>query len=126
MQCAICLYRAPHGVAGHPSRCCPLGKTECRHQLHEEKPFYLAGPCVNVGCVHNQRCLRCHSIGHTMYTLKLTATRWRVTMDGRAVPVTGHMQPPVKASDFMCPLATDSLVRRVVADVHERANSGAD
>ena len=121
MRCKICLYQAPAGGVGHRSRCCPLNQVECRHQLPDEDPFFLEGPCTQVYCVHNQHCGRCHQIGHTAYTLRLTSTRWRVTSDGRAVPASGHALPPLDARDFMCPLSSDWHVRCLLENIQDLA-----
>jgi len=118
MQCSICLYRAPEGAAGHKWRCCFPCTVQCRHHLPEQQPFCLSGPCLFVDCVHNQRCLHSHMIGHTAFTLKLTLRRWKMTSDGRAEHVTGHTLPPLDARDVVCPLMTSSFVRRRFADMH--------
>jgi len=118
MQCSICLFRAPEGAAGHKWRCCLLGTVQCRRHLPEQHPFCLSGPFLRVDCVHNKHCLHCHMIGHTALTMKLTLRRWRMTLDGRAVPVTGHTLPPLDARDIGCPLMTSCYVRRRLADMH--------
>ena len=121
MQCDICLYRAPEGVAGHKTRHCPIREIECRYQLPKDNPFYLSGTCLNVYCVHNQCCPRCLMIGHTTHTLKLTSMRWKVTSNWRAVPETSAAMPPLDSRDFVCSLMTDQCVRRLLRSIQDLA-----
>jgi len=121
IQCKICLYRPPAGVVGHKTRCCPVRKVECRYQLHKDNPFFLYGTCLNVYCVHNQFCPRCHMIGHTAHTLKRTPMRWRVTSNWRSVPEARAAMPPLDSRDFVCTLMTEQCVRSLLKNIQDLA-----
>jgi len=87
-------------------RTCPLRVLECRHGLPADNPLSRRGRCPNERCNHSLHCSLGGLVGHTCFTLKLHAARWKLSHNGTSVVLVA--QPAVLAgNDFVCAAMSD-------------------
>jgi len=120
LTCKLCGFQAPPDIKGHTVRTCFLRDLECRHGLPADNPLSRRERCPDERCSHSLHCSLCGLVGHTRFTLKLHAARWKLSHNGFSVVLVA--QPAVLAGkDFLCAAMGDRDALKLVMCMHERS-----